>query len=66
MKLLLVFHFHRKLFNTNNICFATMVYQLQSQVCLQKYYTRHDAKIMYPIFQKLPGGIMDSDIHHAI
>ena len=66
MKLLLVLHFHKKkIFNTN-MCFATMVYQLQSQVCLQKYYTRHDAKIMYPIFQKLPGGIMDSDIHHAI
>ena len=34
--------------------------------CIYKNIIRHDAKIMYPIFQKLPGGIMDSDIHHAI
>ena len=61
MKLLLDLHFHRKKSNTN-MCFAKMVYQQQSQVCLQKYYTRHDAKIMYPIFEKLPGGIMNCDI----
>ena len=32
----------------------------------QKYSTRHDAKIMYAIFLKLPGGIMNCDIQHAI
>ena len=35
------------------MCFAKMVYQHQSQVCLQKYYTRHDAKIMFSYFWKI-------------